>query len=123
MGLRAWLERVLTHSSHIHLHQEPASAPGDLIDLIDRCLEDRLSYPLEWDDFISWEQANPNLEAARNAIGKQEPWLFSGNKAKQNAYWYCVVEQRNRLAAVLGRPQRKLPALSAEEEALISGLE
>lgn len=120
MGLRTWLKRVLTQSSRVHLHQEPASTTGDLIELIDRCIEGRLNYPMEWDDFISWEQANPNVEAARDAIGKYEPWLFSGSKAKRNAYWHRVVEERNRLAALLGRPQRQLPALSAEEEALIT---
>lgn len=79
-----------------------------------------MKYPLEWDDFISWEQTNPNLEAVREAIGRHEAWLFSGNKAKRIAYLQRVIEERNRLAALLGRSQRDLPTLSAEEEALIA---
>ena len=59
MGIGAWLKRLLVQSSHIHLHQEVATTPGDLIDLMDRFIDGAMRYPLEWDDFISWEQTNP----------------------------------------------------------------
>ncbi len=69
MGLMHWLKRLFAHSSRLHLHQEAASTTGELIDLIDRCIEDRLYYPMEWDVFISWEQANPHVEKVRQIIG------------------------------------------------------
>jgi hypothetical protein len=120
MGLRTWLKRVLEQPSHVHLAQEVAGTPGDLIDLIDRFIDGPMRYPLEWDDFISWEQANPNVEAARQAIGQYEPWLFSQSAAKKNAYAYRVIEERNRLAAIIGRPQRDLPSLGDAEDNLIN---
>lgn len=119
MGLGAWLKSLFVQSSWLHLHQEPASTTGDLIDLIDRCVDGRLRYSMEWDDFISWEQANLHVENARQVIGMHETWLFSGSQAQRNAYWYRVVEERNRLAAILGRSQRQLPALSVEEQRII----
>jgi hypothetical protein len=35
---------------------------ADAIDLIDRFLDGEVSYPLEWDDFISWEHPNPTID-------------------------------------------------------------
>ncbi len=65
------------------------------------------------DDFISWEQANPNVEAVRVAIGRYEGWLFSRNRSKIDAYAYRAAEERNRLAAMIGRPPRDMPVLDA----------
>ena len=111
MGLGSWLKRHLIQSSRFHLHQEVAATPGELIDLIDRFIDGPMRYPMEWDDFISWEQANPSVEAVRQTIGAYESELFSGTKAGRNAYRRQVIEERNRLAAIIGRPQRDLPML------------
>lgn len=121
MGLRGWLRRIWERFPrvHFHVHREVATTPGDLIDLIDRFIDNQVRYPFEWDDFISWEQDNPNVEAARQAIGKYEGWLFSKNQSKIDAYAYRAAEERNRLAAILGRPLRELPALDSVGEALI----
>jgi hypothetical protein len=37
-----------------------------------------------------------------------------------NVYRYRVIEERNRLAAALGRPQRDLPLLSDSEKIIVS---
>jgi hypothetical protein len=100
------LKRLFVRSSFVHLHQDPATTPGDLIELIDRFVDGRLHYGLEWDDFISWEHTNPSVEAARQTIGAHERLLFSGSRQARDLYCAHVIEQRNRLAAVLGRPQR-----------------
>ena len=121
MALGPWLKRIFEQSPRVHIRQEVAATPGDLIDLIDRFMDGRTRYPLEWDDFISWEQTNPNVEAVRREIGMHERWLFSEDRAKINAYGFRVVEQRNRLAAIIGRPQRPLPTLNAVETALVGG--
>ncbi|MDP1601613.1 MAG: hypothetical protein Q8M13_20835 [Phenylobacterium sp.] len=123
MALGAWLQRIFVQSSRVHICQDVAATPGDLVDLIDRFIDGPMRYPLEWDDFISWEQANPNVEAARREIGKHEEWLFSRDSSKISAYSFRVVEQRNRLAAIVGRPQRPLPTLNATEQALIGAAE
>ena len=121
MGLRVWFKRLWerTPRVHFHVHQEVAATPGDLIDLIDRFIDNDPRHPFEWDDFISWDQDNPNVEAARQAIGKYEGWLFSRNRSKIDAYAYRAAEERNRLAAIIGRPLREMPALDATGEALI----
>lgn len=123
MALGAWLKRIFEQSPRVHIRQDIAATTGDLVDLIDRFIDGSVRYPLEWDDFISWKQANPNVEAVRREIGKHEEWLFSGDSSKISAYGYRVVEQRNRLAAIIGRPPRSLPALNATEEALIDATE
>jgi hypothetical protein len=119
MTVGAWLKRIFEQSPRVHIRQDVGATPGDLIDLIDRFMDGSTRYPLEWDDFISWEQTNPNVEAVRREIGAHEGWLFSKDRAKINAYGFRVVEQRNRLAAMIGRTQRPLPTLNAVETALI----
>jgi hypothetical protein len=80
--------------------------PTDLVSLIDRFIDGNVSYPLEWDDFISWPQDNPNLEAVRLRIGERESLLFSDKAEDKTKYGQIVINERNRLAAILGIPQR-----------------
>ena len=83
-----------------------ASTPTELISLIDRFMGDELRYGFEWDDFISWEQGNWLVEEARNAIGEFEPFLFSKEASEREIYMAAVVRQRNKIAALIGAPQR-----------------
>lgn len=101
------LKRFFVQSSVVHLHQNAAVSPGALVGLMDRFLDGKCDYPLEWDDFISWEQANPTFEAIRNRIGELEPHLFSRNPDKMLLYYSRVADERNRLAAVTGVPGRE----------------
>jgi hypothetical protein len=120
MRVGIWLKRFFEQSSHIHARQDVAGTPGELIELIDRFVDGPMRYPLEWDDFISWEQANPNVERVRRSLGRNESWLFSRSKSKRNAYVYRLVEERNRLAAAIGEPQRELPAIGDMEAGLLT---
>lgn len=109
MGLSLIIERVrswLRKSPRIHVKQDVASTPTELISLIDRFMENELRYGLEWDDFISWEQDNWLAEEARNAIGEFEPFLFSQELSDREIYIAAVVRQRNKIAAIIGAPQR-----------------
>jgi hypothetical protein len=72
------------------------------VNLIDRFLDDNVHYPLEWDDFISWENANPFVEKVRNNIGRHEALLFSKNARDRKEYRQILVEERNRVAAIIG---------------------
>jgi hypothetical protein len=65
-----------------------------------------MRYDLEWDDFISWKADNPQIEQIRNRIGEHEILLFSGNMRNRELYANYIVEERNRLAAILNIPLR-----------------
>jgi hypothetical protein len=73
-----------------------------LVALIDRFLDDKLSYELEWDDFISWKNSNANIEAIRERIAKTEPLFFSKIRADRERAVGLLVEERNRAAAFVG---------------------
>ena len=103
----AMFERIrsfLRQSPRVHLRVNGVNSPRDFIELADRFIQGPLRYPLEWDDFISWRNDNPNLEAVRLRIGDVEPLLFSGDAAKRRKYAEVVRDERNRLAAALGLP-------------------
>jgi hypothetical protein len=79
MGLWGWLRSKLRTSAVLHVHEEVGSLAA-AIDLIDRFLNGEVNYPLEWDDFISWEHPNPTIERLRIEIGEFEPLLFDGER-------------------------------------------
>lgn len=101
------LRDKLINGSVIHLHQEVAGSPRELIDLMDRFLDDKFVYPLEWDDFISWENDNVSIENIRQQLGVHENLLFSKNKKKIDAYKHIVCIERNKLAGIIGISPRE----------------
>jgi hypothetical protein len=107
MGLLKKLRHYFIQNSVVHLHQDVAANPGALVGLMDRFLDGTSNYPLEWDDFISWEQENLTVEAIRDRIGELEPHLFSKKPEKMRLYYGRVLEERNRLAATRGVPCRQ----------------
>ena len=70
--LTTWLRR----SEHVHIRVQGVNNLGDLVCLIDRFLDDRVQYPLEWDDFVSWKHENVHIEKVRQIIEQNEPLLF-----------------------------------------------
>ena len=86
----------------MHIRQHGVNSISDLFDLIDRFIDGRMSYDLEWDDFISWEHDNHLIEDVRNAIGVHEPLLFSQNLEHRREYVRKLVEERNRAAVFIG---------------------
>lgn len=74
----------------------------DLVATIDGFLDDKLTYDLHWDDFISWKHKNPNIEAIRNRIAATEPLFLSDNPADRKKAIAIVIEERNRAAALVG---------------------
>jgi hypothetical protein len=101
--MRKWFRM----SPHIHVRQHGVDSVGDLVDLIDRFIDDRMNYDLEWDDFISWKHDNHFIENVRQTIGAQEQLLFSKDKADRAEYVKELVHVRNRAAALIGLPPRK----------------
>ena len=103
------LMRWLRTSPHVHLWQESPETMGQLLDLLDRFLDDRLNYELEWDDFISWKNRNPNIELIRGRIAKLEPLFFSRLPSDRARAIELLLTERNRAAAIIGQPPRSVP--------------
>src|SRR5262245_48289338 len=101
-----WLRRALQQSSYVHLRENNVSSPRDLVDLIDRFIDDKVRYPLEWDDFVSWEHASAGIESARQRIAALEPLFFSKSEADREEALRRLVSERNQLAATVGMPAR-----------------
>lgn len=99
MGVREWLKNKLRMSARIHLAVSITSLP-QAIALTDRFLADRLAYPLEWDDFISWESSRPIVEQMRDEIGQFEPLLF-GSRSQRASYVNELRTIRDKYAALI----------------------
>ena len=80
---------------------------SELVLLFDRFLDGPMAYPLEWDDFISWRNSNPNIEEIRNRIGQSESLLFSRDINDKAEYRRVIVTERNRAAALAGIAARQ----------------
>ncbi|MFT3789477.1 MAG: hypothetical protein QM741_00035 [Rudaea sp.] len=93
-------------SRHFHVRQNVAANAGDLVCLIDRFVDDKLKFPLEWDDFISWENENPGIEAVRKKLSALEPLFFSSNKLDRHQALKKLIQERNCLAGLCGLPLR-----------------
>ena len=103
--LRNWLR----NSRHVHVRQEAVASVRECVELIDRFLDGERRYPLEWDDFISWEHENLHIEKARKAIAETEPLFFSRDPAQQSQGIDILVRERNSLAKLAGLPNRGGP--------------
>jgi len=100
------LREYFIQCSRFHLRPGSVGSVRELVDLFDRFLDGSMRYDLEWDDFISWEASNPQVEQIRNRIGEHEILLFSGDQRNRELYANYVVEERNRIAALLNIPLR-----------------
>lgn len=99
------------HSEHFHLRQSGVATLSELVGVLDRFLDDRLHYPLEWDDFVSWKNSAPAIEPIRERIAATEPLFFSQNPADRAKGAQIVLEERNRAAALAGLPTRTIADL------------
>lgn len=100
--LRSWLHT----SSHFHIREHGVTSLNDAVRLIDRFIDGNLEYPLEWDDFISWRHDNIEVDNLVDAIGRYEPLLFSKKSSDRTVYVERLLEERNRVAALIGVPTR-----------------
>lgn len=100
------LKRFLRESSHFHVKQDEIHSLADIVDLIDRFIDGRLKYGLEWDDFISWESESSEVEAIREEIADLEPFFFSPSASDKAEGRVRLVSIRDRVAVGLGLPTR-----------------
>jgi acyl-CoA hydrolase len=100
--LTSWLRR----SERVHVRVRGVNDLSDLVGLIDRFLDDRVQYPLEWDDFVSWKHESVHIEKVRQLIEQHEPLLFSKTSSDREKYAAMLIEERNRVAKMIGSPLR-----------------
>ena len=99
--------RWLRFSQHVHIHQHPLASLTDVIHLVDRFLDRKFRYPLEWDDFISWTHADQEIEDVRLRIAQTEPLFFSKKEGDRQQGLATLLEERNRLARLVGLATRQ----------------
>lgn len=102
------IKNFLRNSSRVHLRQEEVSTLSEALAVIDRFIDGKPRFPLEWDDFISWENSNPGIEKLRERIADLEGEFFSDNT---DVRWHAHVKLvgiRNETAALLGVTRREV---------------
>lgn len=92
-------------SRRIHLRSKVKSLK-DAIDLVDRFVDDKYMYPLEWDDFISWHHENPSIESMRDQMANLERKIVSRNPGDKQQAKDELVSLRNHYARLIGIPAR-----------------
>lgn len=108
--LRALLNNLMV-ARNVRLVRREISTLREAIDLVDRFTDGRLRYPLEWDDFISWDNSNPPVEKFRDLIAALEPLFMSQDKVERNQALEEMMRIRNHYANLLGLvPYRAIPA-------------
>ena len=115
------LRELLRASPHVHLRQRPPEKIEELVALIDRFLDDKLGYALEWDDFISWKNSNANIEAIRERIAKTEALFFSKRRADREQAISLLLDERNRAAAYVGMDLRSYEYPAGDGRNVASG--
>lgn len=96
--IRKWLKCC----PHVHIRKQPASDLSSLVAVIDRFLDGKSRYPLEWDDFASWKHDGPDIEAVQEAIAATEPMFSSRDPLKRRKGFEIVLAHGNRAAALAG---------------------
>jgi hypothetical protein len=102
------LAHWLRHSRHVHIRESGVHSLPDLVNLVDRFLDDELRYGWEWDDFVSWDNSSPAIEAIRERIAQAEPLFFSKDPAQIARGVEILLEERNRAASLIGESIRPL---------------
>lgn len=100
--IKNWLQR----SPHVHIRQNVVGSLRDLVNLIDRFIDGKLSYELEWDDFVSWEHDQPSIESVRSRIADLEPLFFAKNRDDRRQALSRLIAERDRVATMCGMAPR-----------------
>jgi hypothetical protein len=102
MGWCQDIYQVFIRSKRVHIRVAKVHTLRQAIDLIDRFIDNKLAHPLEWDDFISWPNANSSVEQLRNQIADLEALFLSKEKRKRENALGRLVDCRNEYAALVG---------------------
>jgi len=99
-----WLQQ----SRHVHVRQNVVGGLRDLVNLIDRFIDGKLNYELEWDDFVSWEHEQPEIDSIRSRIANLEPLFFGKNLDDRRLALSRLIAERDRVAKSCGMVPRGL---------------
>jgi hypothetical protein len=75
------------------------------VTLVDRFIDGRLEYSLEWDDFVSWPNDYPRIEAIRDRVATLEPFFVAKDPGRRSKAIEALLAERNG-AASLAIPSR-----------------
>jgi hypothetical protein len=101
LNLKRWLFKHLRSSARIHLR----SAVGSLkeaIDVVDRFIDGHLNYPMEWDDFISWEHPIRSVENMRRQVANMERQLLAKAMPTRREAVLEIIRIRDHHAGLIG---------------------
>jgi hypothetical protein len=105
MSLLRRIRDYFKQSQRAHLRSRVNSL-REAINLIDRFIDGNMHYPLAWDDFISWENENPSVEALRDKVADLELKLVSKNREQKRGAARETIRLRNHYAGLIGIPSR-----------------
>lgn len=100
------LRSFFIHTNRIHLIGGGPENIREVISVMDRFLDGPRRYDVEWRDFIVWERDNAAVEQVRKRIKAFAHLLFSKRPRDRDLFDARVIGERNRLAALLGIPER-----------------
>jgi hypothetical protein len=111
MDWRQGIYQIFRRSRRVHMREAKVHTLRQAIELIDRFIDNKLEYPLEWDDFISWPNANGSVEQMRNEIADLEPLFLSKDKERRESALRRLISCRDGYASLVGlavRPEATL---------------
>jgi hypothetical protein len=94
------------HWNRIHLIGGGPENIREVVSVMDRFLDGPRRYDVEWWDFITWQTDHAAVEQVRKRIETFAHLLFSNEPRERDLFDVRVMGERNRLAALLGIPQR-----------------
>jgi hypothetical protein len=86
----------------MHVRVAKVRTVRQAIDLIDRFIDNKMEYPLEWDDFISWSNSNSTVEQLRDQIADLESLFLSKDVGERQQAIQRLISLRNEYANLVG---------------------
>jgi hypothetical protein len=96
------IKKILRNSSRVHLRDTEVSSLSQVLEVIDRFIDGNPRRPLEWDDFVSWDNSNSGVEKVRQRIAALEGEFFSKSADERWEAHVKLVGIRNEIAALTG---------------------
>ena len=97
---------MFVRSKRVHVRVGKVHTIRQAIDLVDRFIDNKMEYPLEWDDFISWSNPNATVEQLRDQIDNLEPLFLSKDIKNRQVALQRLIGLRNESASLVGLDAR-----------------
>jgi hypothetical protein len=98
--------QMFVRSKRVHVRVGKVHTIRQAIDLVDRFIDNKMEYPLEWDDFISWSNPNATVEQLRDQIANLEPLFLSKDIKNRQVALQRLIGLRNESASLVGLDAR-----------------